>query len=355
MAELPIINDAHLLTHSSESTFKTCQRKYFLRYIAGLQPNHSADPLRFGTGFHLGLECFKNREPEDVAARAIVDLYADAECPPWLDVDGFATEMETVIAMIRGYYHRYAADGILEFIACEQPFELPITNPETGRPTPTYKSAGKIDGIAKLPDGRIALVEHKTTSESVEQGSDYWGRLLMDSQISRYVLAARAIGFDVQTTVFDVVRKPAIRPKAITKADRAAATHKGDYFGLPLTEMCPERETPKMFGARLLADLVERPEFYFARNEIARLDSDLEEFRREQWVLQQAIRESELKSHFWGASAFPRNTGACLTMGRCPFFDTCRGLTGDVNQETPNGFKRASVLHPELATVIEEK
>lgn len=347
---LPQFDDGNLLTHSSEAAFKTCPRKFFLQYRIGLRPQHDSDALRLGSAFHVGLEQLKHGKDEDEAAAAVVTEYADHDCPPWLTPEDFDVERETAVALVRGYARRWGADAIVKYVAVEQAFTVPIVNPTTLRETPTFRSAGKIDGIAELPDGRIALIEHKTTSDNIEPGSDYWQRLMMDGQISRYVLAARDLGYDVQTTVYDVTRKPSIRPRNISKAERALATSRGDYYGVPLTMTCPERETPQLYGARLLADLVERPGFYFARNEIPRLEHDLAEFRAEQWSLQRTIRQAELDAREWGAAAWPRNTGACTSPYRCGFLDVCRGLRGDPTEKIPDGFRRAKVLHGELAT-----
>ena len=347
---LPVFTDGNLLTHSSEQSYKTCARKFALQYRLGLRPAHDSDALRMGSAFHIGLEQLKSGKDEDEAAAAVVGAYADHRCPPWLTPEDFTVELETAVALVRGYARRWADDMIVDYIAVEMPFNLPIVNPDTGHETPTFRTAGKIDGIARLPDGRIALVEHKTTSDSIEPGSDYWSKLLIDSQISRYVLAARAMGYEVETTVYDVVRKPMIRPKAIAKADRAQATSEGYYHGVKLTGMCPERETPLLFGARLLADLTERRDFYFARMEIARLEADLTDFQREQWILQQTIRAADLKLREWGLAAFPRNTGACTSPYKCQYLDACRGLTGDPSESIPDGFRVIDRLHGELST-----
>jgi hypothetical protein len=344
---LPQIEGSHLLTHSREACFKTCPRKHLWQYGIGIRPAHGSDPLRMGSAFHYGLEALKAGQSEDEAAAHA--MYQEAECPPWLTPEEFAVERWTVAGMVRGYARRYAGDLIVEYVAVEQSFSLPIRNPVTGRETPSFRSGGKIDGICKLPDGRLAIMEHKTAGEDLAPDSDYWRRLLMDSQISRYYLAARELGYEVQTTIYDVTRKPLIRPKAVAKADRAWATSQGNYLGLPLTETCPERETPEMYSARLVKDMADRPEWYFARMEIPRLEADLDEFRMEQWTIQRAIRQAELEYRTVGRAAFPRNTGACTSPYRCPYIEICRGMTGDPTEEIPAGFRRVERLHEELA------
>lgn len=340
--------DAGLLSHSAMQTLKTCWRKYYLQYRLGLRPAHAGDPLRIGSMFHAGLEMVKAGFPIEEAEQTIRNTYAGTTCPPWLSAEDFAVEMETAVALVKGWHRRWGADMILEYVAVEKDFHLPILNPATGAKTPTFEMAGKIDGIAKLPDGRLAIVEHKTAGESLDPESDYWKRLMLDNQISLYIIAARRLGYDVSCIVYDVTRKPAIRPKAITKADRALATSQGHYFGVKLTDTCPERETPAMFGARLLDDMAKRPEFYFARQEITRLADDLKEFEQELWSTQRTIRAAELDEREWGAAAWPRNTGACTSMYRCPFLDVCRGLKGDPTEEIPSGFRRAERLNEEL-------
>jgi RecB family exonuclease len=337
--------DAHLLTHSAESAFKTCPRKFFLQYELGLRPAHQSEPLRLGNAVHVGLETLKNGGDEEMAGQVVRDVYDTSDRPGYLTPEEFAIEADTAVALTRGYARRWKDQNVIEYVAVELPFDLPITNPQTGHATPVFRSAGKIDAIVRLPDGRLALMEHKTTSDELSPDSDYWRRLMMDSQISRYVLAARELGYDVQTTIYDVIRKPGIKPKNVAKADRAWATSQGFYFGLKLTAECPERETPEMYGARLLHDTVERPDFYFARNEIPRLDTDIEEFRFEQWQIQRTIRQAQQDGRWY------RNTNACVHPYRCQFFDVCRGLKGNVNEEIPPGFRRAERLHEELVVL----
>jgi hypothetical protein len=342
------------LTNSSEATFMTCQRKYALAYVLRLRPRHDADPLRFGTAWHLGVGMYESGIPIDDAIEAVREAYAASECPPWLTPEDMQVECETVCAMTRGHHWRWGSDPAIETVMVEHEFNLPIINPATGRPTPTYTSAGKMDRIGKLTDGRLALVERKTTRDEIAPESDYWKKLLMDSQLSRYYCAARDSGFDVQTIMYDVMRKPSIRPKKVAKSDVAQATAAGCYFGLPLTDRCPEQETPAMYGARLLADIQERPDFYLARREIPRMAADLAEFRQEQWTILHQIRECEVQQEQGaGLTAWPRNTRSCVGFGRCPYLDICRGLTADPTQQIPEGFEIRSTLHSELSPIDE--
>jgi hypothetical protein len=348
-----IITTDRRLTNSSDQTFMKCQRKYGLAYVLRLRPAHDADPLRFGHIWHEGVGMYESGIPIEVAIQTIRDTYAAMACPPWMSPEDLAVECETCCAMVQGHHDRWGNDASMETVAIEKEFNLPIVNPATGKPTPTYTSAGKIDRIAKLADGRLALVERKTTRDEVTPESDYWKRLFMDSQLSRYYLAAQALGYAVETIIYDVMRKPSIKPKQITKADRAIATQHGHYYGHKLTAECPERETPALYGARLLADIHERPDFYLARREIARMDGDLAEFRAEQWTLLHQIRESEKAMEVSGLAAWPRNTGACIGFGRCAYLDICRGFTGDPTQEIPEGFVVRDTLHAELSPIDE--
>jgi hypothetical protein len=49
------------------------------------------------------------------------------------------------------------------------------------------------------------------------------------------------------------------------------------------------------WGERLRDDIAARPEFYFARVEVARLDQDLDEFAAELWDLQHQVRQAQLE------------------------------------------------------------
>lgn len=337
---LPISRDT--LTHSRIACRRTCERKEWFRYEIGITPERTAKPLRMGSAVHDGLDYWRQGiEPGDCIVRATADY---ATPPAWArdpeSLDEWRTEAEIVQRLLAGYFWRWA-DAFIETVASEETFVQSIINPESNQPARILNVAGKIDGVVKLHDGRLAVLETKTVGQDISAESDYWKQKRMDAQISLYVLAARRAGHNVTAVLYDAIRKPGIKPRKLTKAEQSSVVNSGQWYGEEVGKIAVERETPRMFGARLNADIAERPDYYYQRIEIARLDSDLAEFERELWDEQQAL-QARRKRGIW-----PRNTSACLLMGRCSYLDLCTaGWTPE--QGMPAGFVITDNVHPEL-------
>jgi RecB family exonuclease len=348
---LPQFSDGNLLTNSAVKCWNQCRRRYYFQYVLGIRRAFDTEPLRIGSMWHLGVGLYEEGMAIGEAIATIRQAYADQPKPPYLTDEEYQVEEEKVAAMIEAHHHWYKDDQILKTVAIELPFSVPIINPETGRTTPSFSNAGKIDRIAQLPDDTIAIVERKTTGESIEATSPYWMALRNDPQISRYFIAAKQLGYDATKIIYDVVKKPQISPKAVAKKDQAWANSQGHYCGLTLNGPCPERETPAMYGARLLTDLKERKtdsgeSYYFARKEIARLENDLTEFQSDLWYTQQEIRQAITNSRFY------RNPASCLEPYTCAYLDVCHELYQDP-EHIPEGFRRVAVLHEELVETKE--
>lgn len=307
-----------LLTHSRASCFRLCPRKHFIRYELGIRPMETDYALRFGSAYHAALEA--TDRGQDVAAA--MDAYL---------TDPF--DLAAVAAVYQGRPH-----GPLEVVETEREFALRLRNPETHAPSTTWMFAGKIDRIVRLSDGRLALQEYKTTSEDFTPGAAYWLRLHMDQQLSLYVIAARELGFDVTTILYDVTRRPALRPLKATPIDSRKYTKDGRLYAAQRDR----DETPEEYAARIAADIAERPEHYYARIEIPRLEQDLDDCAAELWMQQRAIREAQLAGRWY------RNPGSCHAYGRsCEYLHVC--MHRDLEISTPDGFERHTDVHPELA------
>lgn len=313
-----------LITISRLSAARTCQRLHHYRYELGYRPAVEADALRFGTLVHLGLEAWW-KAPNGERLPAMVDAIQHAEA------DDFDKARARVL--LTGYHCRWESEPY-EVLAVEVPFEAPLTNPATGHPSRTFRLGGKIDAIVRDAEGRVLVVEHKTTSEDVTPGSDYWKRLRIDGQVSTYYDGAKALGYDVAGCLYDVIAKPGLRPASATKEPK----FKKD--GTPYANQRLTDETPAEFEARLMEAVVAEPSRYFARGVVVRLDAELDEARFDTWQTAEIIREgARLGRH-------PRSPGACVRFNRtCEFFAVC---CGEDSLENPSHFRRSETQHPEL-------
>jgi hypothetical protein len=308
-----------------------------------------------GSAFHDGIDGLTTDLA--TACDAVRRHYADL--PEGFDPYWWAIEQETVLSLVCGYEWRWR-EANLEVLATEQVFRVPLRNPATGAITPSFDLAGKIDGIVRLEDGRLAVKETKTCSEDLALDSDYWRRLRIDHQISMYVHAARELGHAVETVLYDVIRKPTIEANPVplkddqgvkivldARGDRVRTKDGKKWRETADTSLGYVLQTRPMateeWSERLRSDIADRPDFYFARVEIPRLDQDIEEFRAELWDVQQAIREAQRTGRHY-------RTVTQNTCRYCPYFGIC-STNQIVNLDyPPEGFEVLSSPHPELET-----
>jgi RecB family exonuclease len=310
-----------ILTHSRLSCFRACPRKHYLRYELGLRPAETGYALRVGSAFHAALEAAdEGLDPGEAIGQRLEDPH----------------DLAMVAAMFNAHQRQYA-DQQLVPVASEQKFEMPLINPSTGWPTTVWRLAGVADRIVQLQDGRLALMEYKTTSRDFAPGAEYWLRLRMDQQLSIYVLAARELGYDIQTILYDVTRRPALRPYKATPPEKRQYKKDGTLYA----SQRAEDETPEEFAKRIAEDIAFRPDYYFARIEIARLEHDLDACALELWQQQLAIRAAQNSGHWY------RNPGACFSPFPCEYLSICQYDSLEIN--TPTGYVRSERIHPELA------
>jgi hypothetical protein len=285
----------------------TCPRKHFWAYEIGLRPISSASALRFGSAWHRALEARWQGMGYDDSLESAV--------PDGVDLDEL--QIATLGGLLAGYFARYKDNEIVKSVHAEIEFRQGLSGSRT------FDVAGKIDGLGILVDERLALIESKTTSDSVEPSSDYWLRLRFNTQVFQYVLAARSLGWDVSTVIYDVTRKPAIRQK--------------------------QNETVEEFGQRLAEDSISRPEFYFARREVPILEQDLVEFQTHRLTLTKLIlhcRSAERKL-LKREAAWPRNISTWNCQG-CAYNNFCLQSVSVDLDHPPTGF-RIGEANPELA------
>lgn len=307
------------LTNSMRNKFASCHRAYQFAYVEMVRPLVPSEALSFGTAMHSLLECYWTNAEPDFANATTGDEFKD----------------KTLKALFEGYCNKWHKEDAVRFecIAAEVGFEAPLMNPETCGVSKTWELAGKIDAIAKeRATGKVFIVEHKTTSQDIGPGSDYWRKLSIDGQVSGYYVGAQSKGYDVENCLYDVIRKPTIKPLKATPEDKRKYNKDGS-----LSKTCREfDETPDEWYERLKADIAERPDYYFARVEVARSADDLTDYLFDMWAVGREIADAERMGRF------SRNPQSCSAFGKCEYFDVCSGCASldDVTlfrrAETPN-------------------
>lgn len=308
------------LTNSMRNKFASCHRAFKFCYEDLKRPIKTSDALNFGTAMHQLLECYW--------------LNAEAEFP---NVDDEYTAM-TLKALFEGYRNRWEEydRNTYETICTERAFKAPLMNPETGGISKTFHLAGKIDALAKeKATGKVVIVEHKTTGQDIGPGSDYWRKLPIDGQVSGYYVGAEAIDYPASKCLYDVIRKPTIKPLKATPEDKRKYNKDGS-----LSKACREfDETPDEWYERLTADIASRPDYYYARIEISRSDNDLMEYLFDMWAVSREISDAQ-RMNRWS-----RNPQACSVFGTCEYFGVC---TGEQDIDDVTLFRTAERANEEL-------
>jgi len=271
-------------------------------------------------------------------------------------------EREFVAATLIAYIHAWeSAEPKLETLASEFNFQIPISNPDTTGKSRTFTLCGKIDRIVRDKiTGLTQIHELKTTSEDISGTGDYWLQLHIALQPSLYLLAAQQLGKwdDIFTILFDVIKKPLLRPLTLPQVDKdglkivldADGNRVLKKDGAPRTtsdtahgyKMLTRIERPEEFGERVKMAFLKSDLPMFRREEVVRLPNDMEETRYALWQMAAILRENDI------AGRWPRNDGRCTTYGRCPYFALCTGSYDIRSQEVPPGFILVNDTHPEL-------
>ena len=375
------------LSATSIATFKACPYRYYYRYVLGLVPIVEGDAQRMGTNYHriheisdmkLGgpCECQHTQcaecelcgntgkfpdNPMDAVIRHLDKAYAVA--PVSKTIEEWEVEKITLLYSLIGYQWYYGEQDI-EYVVekLEQKFRIPLLSPITRRKL-ALELIGKIDRLFSASTNRF-VHDYKSTSKNVEPDSTFWNHLTLDTQTRLYTYAAARMDLGLCGVLYDAWHKPQISPKMLTQADSAKFVEDGMYCGekfeIQFTQEPPPdgteylhvngrktetepgkkpgtfaiRETPEMFGARLLQDITTRPAYYFARREVAHTADDIKTFEWELFNIYSSIRMMANKNTWW------RNEQSCEATYRCDYIDFCYSNKQVGPDEVPDNFRK---------------
>jgi hypothetical protein len=319
------------ITQSSQQTLMLCEEKARLKYIEKLDTPGS-QPMTIGSAVHYGL-----LEKRSVAAA--LEYMTKHWGVGWTpsDQDSIEIDRAIVTAMVNGALERW--DKWPDKIEME--FDIPLINPATGRSSTRHRFAGKIDGV--FTDGPVPVLAELKTAGRID--SAYLQRLSLAWQPTAYMAAASEVfGVPVREMVYWVIKKPSIRPKKKVAREVEERPQRviilGELRELPYTQKVARSYSPETaaeYSARVIADYLERPDFYFEKVTVRRTDADIERWYYEAWEIHQRFLRIE------NGGMTIRNPNQCLAFGKpCHFFDLCRGVVG------PEAFTVRKDAHPEL-------
>ena len=306
----------------------------------------------------------------DVVMRYLNMKYSNT--PENVTADQWQVERVQLLHSLVGHQWYYGSvEQQFEIIGSEVKFELPVYKPGSKKKLSKTVFVLKVDRLVRHREtGLVYVWERKSTARSLNE--DYWQELTQGDQITGYIFGARAaqkVGllkpYGVEPTdppiagaYCDVWHKPTIKPRALSQADTKKFFASGEYFGEQFkveydgaTGKCivngthaaitegkngapAIHETPAMYGARLLKDITERPEFYFVQRTLARTDQELRYFEAKLPKLAQQIRYVE-RQDLW----LP-NLHSCTATFRCDFCNLCRsGVQFKPGDMAPVGYK----------------
>lgn len=387
------------LSASSIASFKACPFRYYYQYVLGLVPIEDTESQRVGTNYHRiqqiasmkpggpcecttvvegkpycdgtcvlcnGIGIFPD-DPMDAVIRHLNEAYK--EPPISKTVEEWETEKIILLYSLIGYQWYYQDDEYT-VESLEQKFKLPLLSPVSGRKL-NAELRGKIDRVFAAGTNRF-IHEYKSTSKNIDPDSTYWNHLTLDTQTRMYTYAAQQLGLGLCGVLYDVWHKPKISPKKLTQAESKKFIANGEYmgekfevinihqelggpevpadtFGITVNGKYAEcepgakegtfaiRETPEMFGARLLQDITTRPEFYFARKEIVHNQNDIKSFEHELFNIYHSIRLMGNKNTWW------RNEHQCEATFKCSYIDFCYNNIQIGPEDVPDNFRKLEV------------
>lgn len=331
-----------IITNSRAASFKTCRRRHYYEYEHGLRRDIGTTALRMGSAGHLGLEVLFRTGDYEASVAAVREYYES--------IIGLGEhieyERETVVALVCGYAWRWPT---LEVVAVELPFEVPLPHDSVS------VAAGKIDLIAK-DGGQQFIYEHKFLGEDISDDARLWERLEMDPQTSLYLWAARQSGIEVDGIIYDVIRKPTIKPKerAVFDDDGLRVVLDADGKRVIKKDGKPRvtedkkkgytflRKTPKPheWADELLNDITERPDYYYCRKPIPKLASEIYECVSEFSQVGISMAEARRNASWY-------RTVSRDTCGFCPVKSLCFAKYNPCDS-VPEGFVKLDDIHPEL-------
>lgn len=256
----------HTIHTSERRSFRSCRRRWDWAYRLMYYPRVTPQPLEFGVAFHTAMEIFYDPETwqQPIEVRqglALVKFKSVCEEqlasfrrlngePETTVIDDYKARIVLGLNMIRHYTEHVSVVTDVGFtpVAVEHPFEVPVTDPDTGEALwckcercwkrwrasqagvkhhdelqvklndrlDNYREehwkglpvsyGGRCDMIAQDELGRLWIYDWKTTARILDEDAQS-SFLALDDQIASYVWALRLVGLPIAGFVYVEIKK----------------------------------------------------------------------------------------------------------------------------------------------------
>jgi PD-(D/E)XK nuclease superfamily len=282
-----------MVSTSELTCFRRCPKEHYFRYVLRRElKGPKSEALTKGTAGH----------------KAIGEHHRG-------EVVHFEVLTPDMRALVRGYQAWWGTPD--RQFACEQTdvaFQISLHN--------GIVVIGEFDGVGVRRDtGKRTIQEIKTSSEDISLGSSYWQKVaLTDPQVTTYLLASQKKGWGHTEVLYDVMRKPDQKrlyatPQASRRYTKPTKTEPSRLY----SDQRENDETDDEFELRILEDILKRPERYYQRGVVVRLEHEHEAYLRD---VDGVVRLMQV-TRTMGENV-PRNVDSCFKYGRpCDFFLVC--------------------------------
>lgn len=216
-----------LIRTSERGDFKSCQFYWYWHWVRGLSSPRVPTWSWFGTAWHKALEVrypvgTRRAKPLDVL-NAFEDACAGEQRRVWerggeLDDEEWHDGVTLGLAMLRAYMKHWGEDKHWQVIHTEQPFQIDVRHPRTGRLIAVYCGTWDLF-IWDRSDKVYRLVDHKTRAQFKQD----WSFYDLNDQAGSYLWVApevlRHMGLlgpkdHIDGIVFNMARKAMPQPVA---------------------------------------------------------------------------------------------------------------------------------------------
>ena len=264
------------LSYSGASTFRSCRKKYYWRYIKGFYPVIPSLALSLGKILHEGFDAFY-KGAGDREVYKLIETAFDKEMSKQevTDQENILINKYTALGMWANYPHKDLSE--YTEVHSEEAFEIPLCD--------GVVFVGKVDGRI-LQYSNYWVRELKTTGLSKRQ---FEGRAKVSNQGTGYVYGLKQKGYDIKGIMYEYIKKQILR-KGMT-------------------------ESVDMYGRRIIADYRNRPKFYYHRHLSYRTPIDMDNFKEDMTGVAKDILN---------CLSYYRNTDSCWNFNsECPYAKIC--------------------------------